>query len=195
MDGFYFTLFVIGLIAMLSCVAWKPERIFEFPYFIAGVFTVFILPQAYSLMKFPGTVSSVEVENVLLMTCLCFFACIAGYQFKPSARILSHLARPMDPRKMMHVGAALILIGSAAMYALPKNEVQIAQRGGLTGIATIYLFFGGLVFPGFAITILLLRQHFTVGRLIAVIIGSIVPLLSIYNGRREAAVVFGLTLL
>ena len=192
--GFYFSLFVLILVVTLSRVAWKPARIFEYPYFMAGVFAVFILPQAYSLMLFPGGVRTSSIEDVLLMTCLCLGAGILGYQAPIYSRGFHFLTRPLDPGRLFHFGLGMIMVGTVAYLLIPTEESRFGSRGGLTGVVVIYLFFVGLAPAGFAVCLLLFRQKPSIIRGLAVAIGIIIPGMAIYAGRREAAVTFGLTL-
>ena len=192
--GFYFTLFILILVVTLSRVAWKPALIFEYPYFMAGVFAVFILPQAYSLMLFPGGVRASSVEDVLLMTCLCLGAGILGYQAPIYSRGFQFLTRPLDPDRLFHFGVGMILVGTTAYLLIPSEESRFGSLGGLTGIVVIYLFFVGLAPAGFAVCLLLFRQKPSLIRGLAVALGTVIPGVAIYAGRREAAVTFGLTL-
>ena len=192
--GFYFALFVLILVVTLSRVAWKPARIFEYPYFMAGVFAVFIVPQAYSLMLFPGGVRASSVEDVLLVTCLCLGAGILGYQAPIYSRGFQFLIRPLDPNRLFHFGLGMILVGTLSYLLIPAEEARFGSRGGLTGVVVIYLFFVGLAPPGFAVCLLLFRQKATFMRGLAVAMGTVIPGMAIYAGRREAAVTFGLTL-
>jgi uncharacterized membrane protein len=194
MTGFYLFLLVAMVTLMLAWVAWEPRRLFEYPYFMAAVFGVFILPQAYSLINFPGGVSKLDIEYVLLMCVLCLGCAIVGYRLRPSIGVMRMVSKPVDPARMLQIGVALIIVGTLANQLMPRSRVEHAERGGLTGIATIYLFFGGLVVPGFAICLQLLRDKFTKGRLVAVVAGSVTQILSIFYGRREAALMFFLTI-
>jgi hypothetical protein len=192
--GFYFFLFVFMLVVILSRVAWKPARIFEYPYFMAGVFAVFILPQAYSLMLFPGGVRISSITDVFLVTCLCLGAGLLGYQAPVYSRGFQFLIRPLDPARLFHFGLGMVLVGTLSYMLIPAEEARFGSRGGLTGIVVIYLFFVGLVPPGFAVCLLLFRQKPSLIHGLAVALGAVIPATAIYAGRREAAVVFGLTI-
>jgi hypothetical protein len=194
MQETYFGLLILLAAIPLIAVAFKPAWIFEYPFFIAGVFAVFILPQAYSLIRFPGGVRQEDVTAVMLMSDLCLGCAILGYCVSPSSKIVRVLVKPVNPDRMLVVALILIVVGASSILLIPNTKVEFTEQGGLTGIATIYLFFGGLSAPGFAIALQLLREKFTPMRLTATVLGSISPLGAVFTGRREGAVVFFVTI-
>ena len=192
----FLLILLFGLVAaILAKVASRPALIFEYPYFMAAVFAVFVLPQAYSLVNFPGGVTREDVDSVLLMCILCLLFAVLGYSLRPSDSMHRMFAQPVDTSRLFITGVGLISVGLLATFLLPKQEIRMAERGGLTGVTTIYMFFASLTLPGFAICARLLREKFTRGRLLAVILGALVPLHSIVSGgRREIAVTFALAI-
>lgn len=195
MGEFYLALLLIGLGWLLLRVAIKPELIFEYPYFIAAVFVVFIIPQAFSLLRFPGYVSFEAVESVILMCGLCLLAAASGYKLSPSLNILRRLARPVDSGRLLHVGVFFILVSYFFTYLLMNAQKQYTEAGGMTGITTVYLFFVGLMFPGFAICLMLLLEKVTLPRLLMTLFGSVIPMVHILGARREPAAMFGITIM
>lgn len=193
MAGLYLFFLMLILAWMFLKVLWKPSLIFEYPHFIASVFLVFIVPQAFSLLQFPGSVSEEAVADVMLMCCLCMAAGIVGYSLSPSLKVLRRLAVEVDPGRIFHVGLVFIATSYFFTYLLATTEQQFTEASGLTGRATIYLFFAGLVFPGFAICLLLFLQQPTFLRLLATLVGGIIPLIHVLGARREPAVMLGLT--
>lgn len=187
-------LLVLSLAAVLLSVLGRSEKVFEFPYFMAAVFAVFIMPQAVSLNWFPGRVSSSAVDDILLMTCLCFGACVLGYQLKPSRFLTRLVWKPLRPERMFHVGCIFIGMGYLFGFLLGQIRVEMnLDRGGMTGVGTILLFFATLKYPGLAICFALFLQRPTLGRLLMVLIGSVSPVGEvILGGRREPAVALGL---
>ncbi|MEN3940960.1 hypothetical protein WJU23_06685 [Prosthecobacter sp. SYSU 5D2] len=194
MSDLYLILLVIGIAATLLRVAGDSARIFEYPYFMSAVFAVFILPQAFSLARFPGRVSDGAVDDALLMTCLCFAASVIGYSIAPSMKLVRLVVRPVLPARMLHIGAFFILCGYFFGYQLTQVEVEYNdQRGGMTGTGTLYLFFASLKLPGLAIVFSLLLREFTLPRLLWTFLGILIPLVEVFlAGRREAAAALGL---
>src|SRR5260221_4944174 len=108
MTWLYFWILVIPLEATLAVTLFKPEKIYEFPYFMAATFLVFIVPQAISLIRFPGVASEEIVTNVILMSCLCFGACWLGYQ-RPAVRSWQQkLTTPINLNRLFHGGLVFI---------------------------------------------------------------------------------------
>src|SRR5678816_3020873 len=74
----FWSLIVLVSIPLLGVLV-KPERIYQYPYFMAAVFGIFIVPQAVSLVRFPGAAPESAIGNVLLVTCLCVAACLVRF--------------------------------------------------------------------------------------------------------------------
>lgn len=171
----------------------KPALIYEFPYFIAATFAVFVLPQAFSLLWFPGKVSDAAVADVMLMSWLCLLAAIIGYKLSPSKVVFKRVTISVDPNRLFHIGVLYTLISFVFAYLLARADVTITDRGGMTGIGTIYLFFVGLTFPGFAICLRVLLIKFSIIRLVFTLVAGVIPLMNILSVRREPTIVLALT--
>src|SRR4051794_15005907 len=79
---FFWALIVLASLPLLRVLA-RPERIYEYPYFMAAAFAIFIVPQAVSLVRFPGAAPESAVRNVLLVSCLCLASCLVGHRLWP----------------------------------------------------------------------------------------------------------------
>jgi len=154
MITFYFWVFVVMLAVPLGWMVIRPEKAYEFPFFMAATFAIFILPQAYSLRHFPGGVTAQSVADVLLMSILCLAACGLGYRLAPNTTIRQQAATPVDSGRLFHVGVVFVGVGYFFSHLLQETQVQFAEAGGMTGRGTILLFFAELVFPGFAICLM-----------------------------------------
>ena len=191
------TIYLVILIALvavpLGMTLTRPTRIFEYPFFMAFAFAVFILPQAFSLIRFPGAVEDSSVDAVLLMSLLCMAACFVGYRWTAGSIMMRWATHSVDLRRLFHVGVLFIAVGYAMSRALSVVDVQYSEAGGMTGTATIVLFFGQLAYPGFAIVFFcaLRRPSFTT--IAASIFGLIPLLLSAAYGRREGTAMLVLT--
>lgn len=186
------------LVALLALALWKvfrrPERIYAYPYFMATVFAIFILPQAVSLLRFPGAAPGTAVQNVLLMTCLCLGACLGGEHFATNRPAVRKIFTNLDPQRLWHGGLLFAACGLGFSYVLAHMEVQTDEYGGWTGPATIYGFFQQLCFPGFAICLTVALSRPSMLSLGAALVAAIVPVQSILFGRREPAALFLLTI-
>ncbi|HYF37918.1 MAG TPA: hypothetical protein VD994_21630, partial [Prosthecobacter sp.] len=85
-------------------------------------------------------------------------------------------------------------IGYWFTYKLMTTERQFTEAGGMTGIATIYLFFANLIFPGFAICLMLLLRKFTFVRLLATLAGGVIPMMNVLGLRREPIALLAMTI-
>lgn len=194
MSDLYLILLGGGIALILCGVLVRSERIFEYPYFMAAVFTGFILPQAFSLLRFPGKVGRDAVEGVMLMSCLCLAACVVGYMAKPSLWVIRKISRPIIPARMLHVGVVFVLCGYVFGFLLSQIQLEFnVERGGMTGLGTIYLFFSSLKYPGLAIALSMVLQQVTMPRVVLLVLAMVSPIGEvILGGRREPAVALGM---
>lgn len=182
----YFWIFVGLLIAILSVALYKPEKIYEYPYFMAVAFASFVLPQAISLIRFPGGVRDDGVADVLLMTCLCLGACWVGYQIRPLKFFQEKLVLPVNPDRMFHGGIVFIII--SLFFSHMIDTLSFEERGGSTwtGVVTIYLFFASLIFPALVIVLSSALHKSSFIAWLAVAASIITPIeAAIFSGRRE----------
>ena len=172
----------------------KTERFFEYPYFMATAFAVFIVPQTVSLLRFPGAVNEEWLGNTLLMACLCFGMCWFGYRINVSLAERALLTAPMRWRRLFL--GALVFIAISYYFNFLISQMTPEETGGSmwTGPVTIYAFFALLIYPAFAISF---RYALETGRLVAwaaTVVAALPPLHTAFIGRREATVQFALTL-
>jgi hypothetical protein len=194
MEWIFFWVLIIALAATLAVTLFKPERIYEYPFFMAATFAVFIVPQAVSLLRFPGEASAGDIANVLLMCCLCFGMCWVGYRLKPSQLLKATLGRPINPERLFQ--GALVFIGVSYFFNHLISQMTEEQTGGSqwTGVVTIYGFFAGLIYPAFAICLLTAIRTQSLLAGVSAVVAAIQPLQStVLAGRREGTVMFLLT--
>jgi hypothetical protein len=165
----------------------RPRLIYEFPYFMGATFTAFILPQAYALNR--NEWGGVYLRITLLMCFLCLACCWLGYQRRPHPAILEKLNIPIDPGRFLAGGIALVLIG--AYFTHQFAIVPEQEETGMTGIGTVYLFFGGLVYPGFAICFYCALRRGWITAWVASVLAAVIPMqAAVFYGRREPTVLF-----
>ena len=188
----YFIPFVVACVLLFAATVVRPRLIYEFPYFMAGTFIAFILPQAYALYK--NQWGGLYLESTLLMCCLCLAARWFGYLPRAHAGFLQKLNVPMSTSRFLHGGIALVLVGYYFTYkfgTLPEEDIASGQ----TGIGTIYLFFGGLVYPGFAICFYCALKSRSLFAWAMSVIAAWVPLqAAVFYGRREPTALFLISL-
>src|ERR1700740_1832468 len=101
----YLTLFVSVCALLFAATVVRPRLIYEFPYFMAGTFIAFILPQAYALYR--NQWGGVYLESMLLMCCLCLAACWLGYLPRAHPAILEKLNVSVNTPRFLHGGIVL----------------------------------------------------------------------------------------
>jgi hypothetical protein len=153
---------------------------------MGSIFISFLLPQAFALIKNPGQVSQQALERVLLFSCLCAAACWVGYKIQPNKKWLSKLNIPLDESKLFRAGIALMAIGYLSIFLLSSTRIQKGANGNWTGPATIYVFFGQVIYIAFAIFILQTLKRPNTINLFCTAIASIPLVETIFlNGRRQ----------
>ena len=138
-----------------------------------------------------GEVSAGGVADVqLVLGCLP-----ARISSPPSRSLLQHASPPVDVNRLFHIGVIYVAIGYVFNYLIGKADIEFADIGGMTGKGTILVFFHGLTFQGFGICLLMALRRPTAGRVAASIAGVILPIETALAGRREPAVMLGLTVM
>jgi len=192
-------LYLYLLVAICACLlSWgliRPERVYQYPFFMGGIFVSFILPQAIALSNNPGPVSQQALERVLLMSCLCAAMCWLGYQLPPSHSFLKKLDISVDSKKLFRGGIVFVLIGYVSSFLISRLPEAAREDSTWSGIITIYAFFGSLIYPGFTILLLSSLQRPSLAKIIITACAAALPLQTIIlYGRREATATFILTI-
>ena len=195
MTWFYFWVLVILVGITLGMTLFKPEKIYEYPYFMAAAFAVFIVPQAISLIRFPGGAQEEWIANLLLMCCLCFAMCWVGYQRPPLRSLQNKLGQPVNLDRLFQGGLVFIAISFFFNFLISGMTEEETGGSVWTGKVTIYGFFAGLIYPAFAICFSTALRTNRLLPWIATAIAAIVPMqTTVLGGRREPTVLFVMTL-
>jgi len=184
----YFALFAVSCVVLLAAAIVRPRLIYEYPYFMAAAFTAFILPQAYALYR--DLWGGIYLPTALLMCFLCLACCWLGYQRRPHPGLLEKLNIPIDAARFLQGGIVLVLIGWYFTYKLGTlSEEESANM--MTGIPTVYQFFAGLGYPGFAICFYCALKRRWIIAWLATVAAAVVPIqAALFYGRREPTVLF-----
>ncbi len=177
---------------LVAVSVWRPRLIYEYPYFMGVVFAAFILPQAYGLEL--NNADAGYLNDTFLMCLLCLGACWLGYLPRGHPGMVAKLNGPIDPDRFLHGGIALVIVGGYFTYAFGAMDAD-PSMGLMTGIGTIYLFFGGLVYPGFAICFYCALKYKSSFAYMWSGISALIPIqAAVFYGRREPTVLFIFTL-
>lgn len=191
MVDIYLWLFIAICIGLLGWGLARPERVYQYPFFMGGIFVSFILPQAIALINNPGPVTQEALERVLLMACLCAAMCWIGYQLPTRSSLLKKFDISVDRKKLFYGGIVFVLIGYACTFLIFQLPEAVRDNSQWTGIITIYTFFSSLVYPGFTIILLSTLQRPTLTKILLTAISAGLPIQAIvFFGRRESAAIF-----
>ena len=183
--NFFYPL-ALTCVVLAAATIWRPRLIYEYPYFMGATFTAFILPQAYAIYQ--DQWGGIYLRMTLLMCFLCVACCYLGYQQRPHPRLLEKFNIPINPGRFLAGGIVLVLIGSYFTYefALRPEDDEISGT-----IGVVYLFFGGLVYPGFAICFYCALKEKWITAWLATVGAAVIPLqTALFYGRREPTVLF-----
>jgi hypothetical protein len=184
----FFVPFALSCILLLVATIVRPRLIYEYPYFMAAAFTAFVLPQAYALYR--DEWGGIYLRTALLMCFLCLACCWLGYQRRPHPALLEKLNIPIDAARFLQGGIVLVLIGWYFTYKLGTLSEEESSNM-MTGIPTVYQFFGGLVYPGFAICFYCALKRKWIIAWFATVGAAVIPIeTALFYGRREPTVLF-----
>jgi hypothetical protein len=186
----FFIPFALTCFILVAATIWRPRLIYEYPYFMAAAFAAFILPQAYAVYR--NEWGGIYGQTTLLMCFLCLACCWLGYRFRPHAGLLAKLNIPINPARFLVGGITLVLIGSYFLYKFGTQPEEEELSG---TVAVVYLFFGGLVYPGFAICFYCALKEGWITAWVATVGAAIIPVqTALFYGRREPTVLFLMSL-
>ncbi len=185
----FFYPFALTSLGLVASAIWRPRLIYEYPYFMGATFTAFILPQAYAL--YGDQWGGIYLRMTLLMCFLCVACCWIGYQRRPHPRLLEKFNIAIDLARFLQGGIVLVLLGSYFTYKFSTLAEEEELSTQLTGIGTVYLFFGGLVYPGFAICFYCALKEKWITAWVATAGAAVIPMqAALFYGRREPTVLF-----
>lgn len=194
MADLYLWLLIIVCFLLLGWGLIRLERIYQYPFFMGGIFSTFILPQAIALSNNPGPVSQQALERVLLMSILCAVMCWLGYQLPLSHKLIAKLGVSINSKKLLQGGIVFVLVGYICNYLISQLPEEIIQSSQWSGTITIYAFFRSLIYPGFAIILMSTLKRPTVTKLVLTSCAAAIPIqLAVFYGRREPTATFILT--
>jgi hypothetical protein len=188
-------LFIVLCLALIAAIVVKPMLILEYPYFMGGIFTIFILPQAVGLFNNPEIVPDGALDYLYLACILCIIMSWIGYQGVPNRSVLAFINVSVDKDRFFQTGVFFVLAGY--YFELQVNAVAAIQEVGTqwTGIITIYAFFANLVYIGFAICLQSALERPRFIAIAAAVFAATSPLsIVLLYGRRTPAVLFSLYL-
>lgn len=195
----YFALIIV-IILMMGWGFLRPERPFQFPFFIAAITFVFLIPQAIMLNNRPEYGMSTDCLNAAyLVATLSLVMGWLGYSNKLKKEIYHFLTESKISEQRLFYGAVFFAIIAYFFHylieTLPAEAKQGTTTGGWSGIVTKYYFFRCLIYPAFSISLLYaIKRKKIIVWLITFIMAYLPLSMIILGGRREVTAIFLLTL-
>ncbi|MDB5262634.1 MAG: hypothetical protein JWQ14_1915 [Adhaeribacter sp.] len=190
----YLFFFVCGGLFLKTVL--EPVLIFEYPYFLAGIFIIFLVPQMIILYNQPYLVPNSNLVPIFSMSFLCLGMGALGYYVAPAIKLGNNLNVALNPDKLKIVGLVYMVLGYLFLFLINRELGAAAEvETQLSGSVTIYFLFFNVIYIAFPIFLYFsFRQpNFTN---IALTIISALPTLQliIFAGRREPTALFILTI-
>lgn len=136
----------------------EPGRYYQFPFFAAGIFTSFILPQLPGLINNPF-ISEAALNRTLLFSFLCLSMCWMGWELAVRRQGYARAPVAFSESRLLAAACVLTLVGAYFFWRFGQLPDEERLRGILTGRAVAYMFFAKLLTYGFAIGLLCLTQR------------------------------------
>ncbi|RPD51609.1 hypothetical protein [Paracnuella aquatica] len=192
--------FLILCIVLLVMVIVTPKLILEFPYFLSGIFFVFIVPQAIILYNQPFLVPNGVATTLFAMCFFCLAMGVLGYYFAPKISITQYLDRPLIEKKVFQLGVVYTFIGLMFYILIWRTYGGYKEAGEeaptqATGAITIYFFISQLAHIAFPIFLYLTLRRPRPLYIIMLCVAAFPFLYMILTaGRREISALFGLSI-
>ncbi|GEO03929.1 hypothetical protein AAE02nite_15930 [Adhaeribacter aerolatus] len=174
----------------------EPRLIFEYPYFLAGIFIIFLVPQTIILYNQPYLVPNSNLVPIFSMCFLCLGMGALGYYVAPLIKLGNNLNVPLNLHKLKIVGIIYMALGYFFLFLINReignSDEEVTQ---LSGSVTIYFMFFNVIYIAFPIFLYFsFRKPNFVNILLTVL--SALPTLNliIFAGRREPTALFVLSI-
>lgn len=174
----------------------EPRLIFEYPYFLAGIFIIFLIPQMIILYNQPYLVPNRNLVPIFSMSFLCLGMGAVGYFAAPALKVGNLLNVPLNFNKLKIVGMVYMALGYMFLFLINRELAAAAEvETQLSGSVTIYFMFFNVIYIALPIFLYFsIRQPNFFN--IALTVLSALPTLQliIFAGRREPTALFILTI-
>lgn len=182
----YLAAFILVVGGLLIWGLRERGRIVEFPFLAGVAFAGFVLPQLVGLTRNAAMLPPAALDRLLLMATLCAAMCWLGYVAAP--RKWKGFGWSFDVAQLTTAAWVLLAVGAVCwtlLYSLPEEELN---KGGLSGVATAYLFFARLTGYAFVIGLLLYLYRRDRASLVLTALAAFPTVYrAVFLGRRAAA--------
>lgn len=154
MAEFYLLLFLLLCAWILIKVVIDPKLIYQYPFFLGCMFSIFLVPQAIGLVINPHLVPQGSMSAIFLMCFLCLLMAIMGYNYGSYFNVVKVFNNDLKLDRVVHIALVYTLLGWLFLFLINNNPAS-RQRGNWSGILTIYVTFYQVINIAFAIFIFL----------------------------------------
>lgn len=196
MAPFFLYLLIVLCLGLILRVIISPKLIFEYPYFIGGMFLIFLVPQAIILYNNYFRIPKGALESTLLMSFLCLLMVVLGYFFAPLIPFAKKLDVELDDKRLRQVGLFFTAVGYAFNILIWKYYASYEDAGlevstQPSGIITIYFLFYSIINLAFPIFFYLAISKPNVFNIVMTVVAAFPTLYAIIvSGRREPTALF-----
>ncbi|MEO9130268.1 MAG: hypothetical protein ABI240_03565, partial [Sphingomonas sp.] len=178
-----------------------PRAIFEYPFVVGMLLSVWLLPQAWAVER-EGLAGAFDpTETWIYMTLCMIFLCV-GYVvgrkigIQRAAKRQATLALMYNERRMTHASIVLIMIGAVAYVLMQRTVATTVYQGGWTGIIIVYAMLSlCLVFAAALSFLIFLRTKSKPALILFIIATAIYLPILLVSVRREYIFNFGVIIL
>lgn len=196
MSELYLYLFFILCGGLFLKTVIEPKLIFEYPYFLAGIFIIFLVPQMIILYNQPYLVPDSNLVPIFSMSLLCLGMGALGYYMAPAIKVGNNLNVPLNLKKLKIVGIVYMVLGYFFLFLINRevgNADEVETQ--LSGSVTIYFLFFNVIYIAFPIFLFFSFRQPNVWNISLAVLSALPTLnLIIFAGRREPTALFVLSI-
>jgi len=202
MAYFLLGLLILVAVAMIGCGLRQRNGLLLYPTLAGAAWLGYVVPQAIGLMANPGRLPAGVLEDwgmelTLLMCVLCAGMSFLGY-LKPAAALLRPrrrvrtIAHYSDTR-LFQAGLLLALVGGFGFYRLTRLSGGFLEYFSVEGhyalewrgLPVMYVWFGGMAFPGLVLCLVATLHRPSRARWAGVALAGLYPMITVVLlGRR-----------
>jgi len=178
-----------------------PKAIFEYPFVVGMLLSVWMLPQAWAVER-EGLAGAFDPTETWIYMTLCMIFLCAGYVGgrrigkQRAAKRQATLALMYNERRMTQASIVLIMIGAGAYFMMNRTVETTTYEGGWTGIIIVYAMLSLCLVFGAALSFLIFLRTKSRTALILFLIATAIylPILMV-SVKREYIFDFGVIIL
>ena len=200
MSDIFLYLFITLSTGLLLKTIIQPRLILEYPYFMGGIFFIFLLPQAIILANQPYLVPKGTLTPIFAISFLCLSMAVIGYYAAPEIKMGESLKANLNSTKLKQIAVLYTVLGFLFLFLMGRAAEEMANspEGASTqwsGPATIYFQLFQVINIAFPIFLYFAFRKPTFINILLALLAAYPSLqLIIFGGRREPTAFFLLSI-